>query len=116
MKITAVTEDQIILIDGIPAFVGEIGGYHMTRGEWALHFDTDIGHGEIEYIDNRPNQRIDNDIYHKAYTWLETEHARYLTYAAELKAEAEREQQTITDTTQPNDNRSLSNEQKSLAL
>lgn len=88
MKISAVTEDQIIVIDGRPAFMAHIGGYHMTNGEWAVHFNTATGMGEIEYIDNRPNQFIDEAFFNQHFAWLQTEHQRYLEHEAEAAAQA----------------------------
>lgn len=88
MKIAAITQDQLILIDGVPALLGELGGYRMERGEWAVHFDTLTGIGQIEYFDNRQNQLISNDEFNKHYTWLIEEHQRYQDHkAAELAAE-----------------------------
>lgn len=85
MKITAVTEDQIIVIDGQGAEMRVLGGYHMQNGEWAIHFDTALGYGEIEYLDNRPNRRIYQAEFDTHYSWLITEHQRYLDH---LSAEA----------------------------
>ncbi|MCF7355081.1 hypothetical protein [Vibrio phage vB_VruC_PG21] len=91
MKISAVTEDQVIVIDGSAAFMADIGGYHMTNGEWAVHFDTTTGYGEIEYIDNRPNQFIDEAFFNQHFAWLQAEHQRYLDHIAQLEAENESE-------------------------
>ena len=91
MKITAVTQDQLILIDGEPALMAEIGGYNMQRGEWAVHFDTELGVGHIEYLDNRDNQVLDSALFNSAYAWLIDEHQRFI----DLKeAEANEQQQT----------------------
>ncbi|MDO6709084.1 hypothetical protein, partial [Photobacterium sp. 1_MG-2023] len=89
MKITAATQDQIILIDGIPALMAEMGGYNMQRGEWAVHFDTDLGVGHIEYLDNRGNQILTRDLFERAYAWLIDEHTRYVTAMAEQEAAEE---------------------------
>jgi hypothetical protein len=78
MKITAVTQDQIIIIDEVVADMRTLGGYHMTDGEWALHFDTITGYGEIEFIDNRQNQVIGQAYFEAHYTWLIDEHTRYM--------------------------------------
>lgn len=91
MKITAVTTDQIILVGGIPADMRAIGGYHMKNGEWAVHFDTTIGVGEIEYLDNRPNRVINQDDFEKHYSWLINEHTRYQQHVAEQQAQLEQE-------------------------
>ncbi|WP_162062376.1 hypothetical protein [Vibrio taketomensis] len=50
MKIAAITQDQLIIKDGVPAPIALIGGFRMERGEWAVHFDTDLGIGQIEYL------------------------------------------------------------------
>ncbi len=78
MKITAVTVDQIIIFGGVVAQMREIGGYHMTNGEWAVHFDTTLGHGHIEYLDNRNNQTIDQAFFDQHYAWLIDEHQRFI--------------------------------------
>lgn len=96
MKITAVTEDQIIVIDGQGAEMRELGGYHMTNGEWAVHFDAEKGYGEIEYLDNRPNRRIYQDEFDAHYSWLITEHQRYQDHLA-AQAAAYESETIITD-------------------
>lgn len=80
MKITVITEDQIILVDDVPAFMAEIGGFEMRRGEWAVHFDTNKSIGEIEYLDIRNNQTITQADFDSSYAWLLTEHQRYLDH------------------------------------
>ncbi|MBD8513154.1 hypothetical protein IFO68_10760 [Photobacterium sp. CAU 1568] len=102
MRITAVTQDQLIVIDGVPAFLGHIGGYAMRQGEWAVDFNTLTGLGHIEYTDNRPNQIIDSTVFNAAYAWLIDEHKRYVTAMAEQHAAEEaarnEQQQDLIDT------------------
>ncbi|WCE31113.1 hypothetical protein [Vibrio sp. SCSIO 43137] len=72
----------------------------MTRGEWAVHFDTDKGYGEIEYLDNRPNEALTQQGFDAHYAWLVTEHERYQKHQAEVQAKAEalaNEQQALVD-------------------
>jgi len=88
MKITAVTQDQIIVIDSAVANIREIGGYVMENGEWAIHFDTDLATGQIEYIDSRTNQAIDQKAFDAHYQWLIDEHQRYQTHEAEQEKAA----------------------------
>jgi len=76
MKITAVTEDQMIIINGVPVLTALYGGFHMMKGEWAVHFDTDKEVGEIEFLDNRQNQVIDQVFFDAHYGWLVDEHKR----------------------------------------
>lgn len=78
MKITAVTADQLIIVDGIAAELKLCGGYHMKNGEWAVHYDTVSEVGEIEYIDNRLNVVLTKSDFDTHYAWLLTEHARVL--------------------------------------
>lgn len=99
MKIAAVTQDQLILIAGVPAQMRELGGYHMTRGEWAVHFDTDLGYGHIEYLDNRNNVTLSQEDFDKHYAWLITEHKRYLDHVAEQQRSAEEAAANEPDTT-----------------
>jgi hypothetical protein len=97
MKITAVTQDQLIIIDGTPALMGKIGGYNMERGEWAVQFDTLTGAGHIEYLDARANQIINQAYFDKHYAWLQDEHKKYQDY---LKAEEEAEKAKQTEQTE----------------
>ncbi len=94
MKITAVTLDQLIIVDGTPAPMAQLGGYHMHNGEWAVHFDTDIGVGHIEYLDNRLNRTIGQAEFESHYTWLIDEHTRYVEHQAEQER-IENEQATM---------------------
>ncbi len=97
MKITAITQDQVIIINSRPALVAEIGGYHMHNGEWAVHFDTDMGIGHIEYLDNRLNRTIEQAEFDKHYSWLIEEHQKYIDHQAEqqrlIAEQIEREHQ-----------------------
>ncbi|MFW7525313.1 hypothetical protein ACODM8_14420 [Vibrio ostreicida] len=86
MKIIAVTEDQLILVDNTPAEMNELGGYRMKNGEWAVQFDADLGYGEIEYLDNRPNRRIYQAEFESHYSWLLDEHKRYQDHLAAEEA------------------------------
>lgn len=100
MKISAVTTDQIIVVDGVLARISKIGGYHMTNGEWAIYYDTNKGYGEIEYLDNRPNQLLDKETFDSKYAWLLEEHQRYLDHKAAQEI-ALNEQQTTVDASDP---------------
>ncbi len=86
MKIVAITYDQMIAIDGVPAMMRDIGGFHMKRGEWAVHFDTDTGIGSIEFTDNRLNETITSETFHQSYAWLIDEHQRYQDYVKDQSA------------------------------
>ncbi|NOI13809.1 hypothetical protein [Vibrio hepatarius] len=82
MKIAAVTTDQIIIIDGVVAHLREIGGFQMGNGEWAVHFNEELGYGHIEYTDSRDNRNIDAAEFQVHYAWLKDEHQRYLDHQA----------------------------------
>ena len=69
----------------------------MTNGEWAVHFDGDLGIGHIEYIDSRPNSALTKADFDKHYQWLVTEHQKYLDY---LKAEQEKAEAQDTEHTE----------------
>lgn len=94
MKITAVTQDQLILIDGVAAQIGEIGGFFMQRGEWAVHFDTELGIGHIEYLDIRSNQSLTLALFEQHYAWLIDKHAEYQQW---LEAQVVEEEPTQPD-------------------
>lgn len=96
MKISAVTTDQIIVVDGKPALMRDIGGYQMTNGEWAVQFDSEFGYGHIEFTDNRPNQEIDQAYFNMHFAWLITEHQRYLDHVAAQEA-------AVNESTEPTD-------------
>ncbi|UTM58286.1 hypothetical protein L4174_005440 [Photobacterium sp. CCB-ST2H9] len=89
MRITAITQDQLIVIDGVPAFLGQMGGFAMRQGEWAIDYNTLTGLGHIEYTDNRPNQTINSAVFDAAYAWLIDEHTRYVAAIAEQEAAEE---------------------------
>lgn len=91
MKITAITQDQILIIDGVPV-TKPWCSYTMPAGEWALHYDTATGVGEVEYLDNRPNEAIDATGYAERYQHLEQVHAdaqeAEAAHLAEMEAQA----------------------------
>lgn len=97
MKIAAVTTDQIIIVAGSVAQMREIGGYQMANGEWAVHFNTELGHGHIEYTDNRSNRTIDAAEFEAHYAWLIGEHQRYVDHVAALEAAANESETMATD-------------------
>jgi hypothetical protein len=73
-KVIAVTQDQIVLVDGVAVSASKYGGYQMTNGEWSVNFDSELGIGEIEYLDARPNKQMNQaDI--ERYMWLIDLHA-----------------------------------------
>ncbi|AJQ92249.1 hypothetical protein [Gynuella sunshinyii] len=82
MKITAVTKDQLIIIDGVPVGPPECS-FSMPAGEWAVRFDTDTGIGEVEYLDNRQNEVIGLEDFEQRYTGLVAEHDRVKGLLAE---------------------------------
>lgn len=87
MKITAVTQDQMIIIDG-QSVRAPWCSYSMPAGEWAVHFDTETGAGEVEYIDNRPNEIISASTYVERYQHLEQVHSEAMAaYQADLAAQ-----------------------------
>ncbi|WP_124939259.1 hypothetical protein [Vibrio viridaestus] len=61
----------------------------MTNGEWAVHFDTTLGLGHVEYLDNRVNVDLTQADYDAHYAWLETTHQQVLDYDAEQQAIAD---------------------------
>lgn len=90
MKITAITQDQLIIVDGVVVDMRLKGGFEMRRGEWAVHFDTATGRGEVEYLDIRQNAAMTQAEFEKHYAWLLEEHQRAVKQAeAEEKALAE---------------------------
>ncbi|SIO96684.1 hypothetical protein [Vibrio spartinae] len=86
MKVTAITQDQMIIVDGVVAEMSKIGGYQMTHGEWAVQYDTATGAGHIEYLDARPNQAIGENEFNARYAWLIDEHQRYQDYVKDQSA------------------------------
>ncbi|PKF48676.1 hypothetical protein AT251_24370 [Enterovibrio nigricans] len=100
MNITAITQDQLILIDGVG--VSAVGGFRMERGEWALHFDTDKGIGHIEYLDSRPNLLLTQVHFDNAYHWLIEEFERA---QAEAKREEEFDAQNMAASARPDGGR-----------
>jgi len=87
MKITAVTQDQMIIIDGQPIRAPWCS-FSMPAGEWAVHFDKLTGVGEVEYLDNRPNETISAATYAERYQHLEQTHADAVAaYQTELAAQ-----------------------------
>lgn len=54
MKIAVITLDQIIVIDGEGLHIP----FEMKGGEWAVHWDSRLGTGEVEYTDSRLNETI----------------------------------------------------------
>lgn len=54
MDFHAITQDQIILVDGEGLEVP----FEVPAGEWAIHWDGRINRGEVEYIDKRQNETI----------------------------------------------------------
>lgn len=86
MKITAVTQDQLIVKDGVPAFVGKSTGFTMGNGEWAVHYDSVMGVGSIEYTDNREPTTFDGEYYQTHFAWLEQVHADHLIWEDEQRA------------------------------
>ncbi len=63
MKISVITQDQTIVIDGEATRVA----FAVPAGEWAIHFDTHTGLGEVEFIDSRQNALISD---FSAYQYL----------------------------------------------
>lgn len=87
MKLTAVTQDQLIIIDG-QSIGSPWCSYSMPSGEWAVHFDTVTGAGQVEYLDNRPNEPINAVQYAERYQHLEQKHADALAaYQAAIAAQ-----------------------------
>lgn len=87
MKITVVTQDQMIIIDGQPIRAPWCS-YSMPAGEWAVRFDTVTGAGEVEYLDNRPNETIGAAEYAERYQHLEQIHAAAVSaYQAAMQAQ-----------------------------
>ncbi|WP_325892732.1 hypothetical protein [Grimontia sp. NTOU-MAR1] len=76
MKITAITQDQLIIVDGVGVDMRPHGGFEMRRGEWAVQFDTVTGRGEVEYTDARHNSALTQADFDKHYAWLMDEHQR----------------------------------------
>lgn len=97
MKITAITQDQLIIVDDVPAPIGQIGGFRMERGEWAVHFDTEIGAGHIEFLDSRSNEPLNTALYQARYAWLVSKHAEFIEWehAQQLEREQLLEQQQV---------------------
>lgn len=54
MELHAITQDQIIVINGEGLNVP----FEMLGGEWAVHWDGRINRGEVEYTDRRLNETI----------------------------------------------------------
>lgn len=87
MKISVITQDQVVLIDGLALPFS----FQVPNGEWAIHFDTETNLGEVEYIDSRLNETI-RDFSHYQYlvTLYQEEQARLEAEAEAARIEAER--------------------------
>ena len=83
MKFSAITQDQVLILDGEPEHCGIVGGFSLPSGEWAIHYNGAFG--EVEYLDNRPNENINKATFDKRYGYL-------LEIHATAKAERERQQ------------------------
>ena len=90
MNITAITQDQLIIVDGVPAAIAQIGGFRMERGEWAVHFDSELGIGQIEYLDIRSNQTLTSKEYEAHYAWLVAKHGEYIDWVHQQELEQEK--------------------------
>lgn len=55
MKMTIVSDDNIIVVDGTPATTN----FNIDANIWAIHWDDLLGLGSIEYRDSTPNLEID---------------------------------------------------------
>lgn len=82
MRFTAITQDQILMVDGEAVTPPHVS-FEMPRGEWAVHFDTSTGLGEVEYLDSRQNETINQIVFDERYGYLVTVHTESL-----LKMEA----------------------------
>jgi len=86
MKISVITQDQTIVVDGEALKFA----FQVPSGEWAIHFDDVVNVGEVEFIDARNNQTLSS---FEAYSYLLTayndEKARLAEVAAQQLAEAE---------------------------
>lgn len=87
MKFTAVTMDRVLIIDDQPEHCGIVGGFSLPNGEWAIHFNGAFG--EVEYVDNRPNEHINKTTFDRRYGYLLAIHAN--TKAGRERIEAERQ-------------------------
>lgn len=86
MKITVVTADQMIIVDGDPVQVQQHGQpFQVPNGEWSVHFDEGQGVGEVEYIDSRLNETINQAAFDDRYRFL-------LNHYRLAKAERDRQQ------------------------
>ena len=82
MKMTAIVQDGLIIIDGLVKNVP-----FVANGEWAVQFNGFSA--EIEYTDSRQNENISEKEFLQRYQYLIDAHAEKV--AADLAAEAEAE-------------------------
>ena len=90
MKIIAVTQDQLIIKDGVPEKVFSVGGFFMRTGEWSVSFDTEKGTGEVEFLDSRENQVLTPEVYLQKYSWLSDLHQEVIDLREYKAAEKKR--------------------------
>jgi len=84
MKISIITQDQIIVIDGEGLNIP-----FQMNGEWAVHWDSRLGTGEVEYTDSRLNEAITSfDKYQHLIDLFVDEKARIEAERAAAEAEA----------------------------
>ena len=86
MKITVITQDQLMMVDGEALQFS----FLVPSGEWAIHFDDQTGFGEVEFIDGRQNKAINSfSVYGYLLDAYHAESARLAEVAAIEQAEAE---------------------------
>ena len=85
MKFTAITMDQVLILDDQPEHCSIVGGFSLPGGEWAIHFNGAFG--EVEYIDNRPNENINKTTFDQRYGHLLSIHASAKTERERIDAE-----------------------------
>jgi hypothetical protein len=86
MKMTAIVQDGLIIVDGVVKNVP-----FVANGEWAVQFNGFTA--EIEYTDSRPNEQISEAEFLQRYQYLLDGHAEKV--AADLAAEAEAEAEAL---------------------
>lgn len=89
MKLSAITIDQVVILDGKAENIYQHGaGYTVPSGEWAIHFDSQSGIGQVEYLDARLNETISQVQFDERYAYLIDCHAQAkATRIAEEQAE-----------------------------
>jgi hypothetical protein len=81
MKISVITQDQTVVIDGQALKFP----FQVPAGEWAIHYSDVSGVGEVEFLDSRNNEPLTS---FDAYAYLVAAFNAEKTRLAAVEAQA----------------------------